>query len=210
MSEPWEDLQAELAQRLEAPGFDIFGATTVGAYNQTLDENFQGYRLPEPAGEDSLVLVIGNARRLWPVFLRAYVTPPLCAERHPIDAYTRVELSRAVNAVSSAFEVESALRYTFDPLPRAVAAQRLTVLAGAAESSPVGLLIHPDYGPWFSLRAAAVFGVAGPSPSRMRAHLLHLCRQTLRASARASQNRHGRHLQPRDIRRALEAMARDA
>lgn len=165
MSEPWEDLKAQLAQRLEGAGFDIFGAATVGAYNQTLDENFQGYRLPEPSGEDSLVLVIGNTRRLWPMFLRAYAAAPLSSDAHPLDAYTRSELARAVDEVADAFKVESALRYTFDPLPRAVAAQRLTVLTGAAEASPVGLLIHPSYGPWFSLRAAAVFGVAGPKVS---------------------------------------------
>lgn len=163
MTERWQELREQLASRIGPPGFEIFGAATVGEYNRTLEENLSGYRLPEPDGEGSLVLVIGNTRRLWPLFLRAYADGPLSSETDPVDAYASSKLGAAVTEIAAAFAVTSALRYTFDPVPHAVAVQRLTILAGVAEQSPVGLLVHPEYGPWFSLRAAAVFGLPGPA-----------------------------------------------
>jgi cyanocobalamin reductase (cyanide-eliminating) / alkylcobalamin dealkylase len=163
----WPDVRAELAARIEAPGFELLGAVNVGAYNETLDAALDGHRLPElePCSAQSLVLVIGNTRRLWPSFLDAYRTTALAREAQPLDAYTRWHLEEAAGAVARAFELSFALRFTFDPVPRAVAIQRLVTLAGVAEPSPVGLCVHPEYGPWFSLRAAAIFGVPGPAPS---------------------------------------------
>jgi hypothetical protein len=163
MTERWRALADQLQSRIGPSGFEVLGAVTVGAHNDTLEEHLAGYRLPEPDGAGSLVLVIGNTKRLWPLFMRAYEDASLSAEANPIDRYTSSKLDLAVAEVAGAFGVASALRYTFDAVPRAVAVQRLTILAGVAEQSPVGLLVHPEFGPWFSLRAAAVFGLPGPA-----------------------------------------------
>jgi hypothetical protein len=158
----------ELAKRLDAAGFEVLGAVHVGAYNQTLPAQLEAYRLPSLRSDHDAVLVIGNTRRLWPLFLHAYETDGLRAEAHPLDAYSRQHIGKAAAVVAEDLGTRHAVRYSFDPPPNTVAISRLASLAGVAEASPVGLCVHPDYGPWFSLRAAVVFDVQGPSvtPSR--------------------------------------------
>ncbi len=137
------------------------GAAQVGTYNRTLDDALSGYRLPELIGERSLVLVLGNTRRMWPIFIRAY-RERFHFEENPIDAYARCELTRALAHVATTLNTKGELRFTFEQAPRAVAVQRLAILAGVAEQSPVGLLVHPEHGPWLSFRGAAVFALEGP------------------------------------------------
>lgn len=166
MAAAWQQLSTALAARVEPPGFEVFGATGVGAYNRTLAPHRDGYRLPQLAGDATLVLVVGNTRRLWPLFLAAYRTTALGREPDPLDAYTRLHLERAVAAVAAQHGLAHATRYSFEPPPNAVAIQRLAQLAGVAELSDVGLSAHPVHGPWFSLRAAVMFATTGPEPSR--------------------------------------------
>jgi methylmalonic aciduria homocystinuria type C protein len=54
------------------------------------------------------------------------------------------------------------VRWAHDVPPRRVAMQRLTHLSGLAFLSVTNLTVHPVYGPWFALRAAAVVDVDGP------------------------------------------------
>jgi methylmalonic aciduria homocystinuria type C protein len=55
-----------------------------------------------------------------------------------------------------------ALYWAHQTSPRALPIQRLAELVGLASLSPSHLSIHPLYGPWFALRAVAVFDVDGP------------------------------------------------
>jgi len=157
----WKELATVFASAIEPAGFDVLGAAQVGAYNRTLDDALRGYRLPELVGERSLVLVLGNTRRMWPLFLRAY-RERWHGEENPVDAHARHELTRAVAHVATVLGIQGELRFTFEQAPRAVAVQRLAILAGVAEQSPVGLLVHPEHGPWLSFRGAAVFALEGP------------------------------------------------
>ncbi|HVW29743.1 MAG TPA: hypothetical protein VHC69_30475 [Polyangiaceae bacterium] len=160
----WTDVTSALATLVRPVGFEVLGAVDVGAYNRTLEPEHEGFRLPEVRDERDLVLVIGNTRRLWPLFLEAYATTKLRSEAHPLDAYSRLRIGAAVSRLASELGLRHALRYSFDPAPRGVAISRLATLSGIGEASPVGLCIHPEYGPWFSLRAAVVFDVEGPAP----------------------------------------------
>lgn len=153
---------AAVAAELAAPGFDVFGGVAVDAYNAALEPGLEGYRLPDLGCARALVLLVGNTRRLWPLFLGAYRGSALGEERHPLDAYSRAHIGAAARRTAERFGVAHALRYSFDPVPQTVAVQRLAVLAGVAEASPVGLCVHPQHGPWLSLRAAVIFGVDGP------------------------------------------------
>jgi hypothetical protein len=161
----WREVATRLSSAIAPAGFDVMGAAQVGVYNRTLDEKLSGYRLPELAGERSLVLVLGNTRRMWPLFMRAF-RERLRSEEHPVDAYARHELTRAVAEVAGGLNIAGDLRFTFEQAPRAVAVQRLAILTGVAEQSPVGLLVHPEHGPWFSFRAAAIFSTEGPEAQR--------------------------------------------
>lgn len=153
-----------LESQLTPSGFDVLGATNVEAYNRTLGPEQGDFHLPQVRDERDLVLVVGNTRRLWPLFLEAYRATWLWKEAHPLDAYSRLHIGGAVTRMANEFDLRHALRYSFDPAPHGVAISRLATVAGVGEASPVGLCIHPDYGPWFSLRAAVVLDVEGPAP----------------------------------------------
>ena len=100
----------------------------------------------------------------------------LSDEEHPLDVYTRMHLGAATARVTAELSLRHELRFSFDHAPKAIAIQRLAALTGAAEIAPIGLCIHPSYGPWFSLRAAVVFSVAGPE-LRMPASICARCAQ---------------------------------
>lgn len=164
----WSTVRDALAAELADAGFEVFGATHVAAYNATLADAPLGYDLPELAHARALVLVVGNRRALWPRFLRAVTETELGQHEHPLDQYSVQQIGAAAARIASRCGVEHAVRYSFDPAPNGVAIQRLAVLAGAAELAPIGLCVHPSLGPWLSLRAAVVFAVEGPEPSRAR------------------------------------------
>jgi hypothetical protein len=174
---------AAFASEVAAAGFDVFGAVAVDAYNAVLEPAFADYRLPDLGCPQALVLLAGNTRRLWPLFLSAYRGSELAHEAHPLDAYSRLHLGCGASRVAERFGVAHAVRYSFDPPPDTVAVQRLAVLTGAAEASPVGLCIHPQHGPWWSLRAALVFALPGPRPTAS-APTCSACRERPCLSAR--------------------------
>jgi methylmalonic aciduria homocystinuria type C protein len=160
----FEDIATSLASLIGPAGYEVLGAVNVGAYNRTLEPQYEGFRLPVLRDERDVVLVIGNTRRLWPLFLDTYRTTPLGKEEHPLDTYSRTRIGPAAVQLAEQLGLRHAIRYSFDPAPQSVAVSRLATLAGVGEASPVGLCIHPEYGPWFSLRAAIVFDVDGPAP----------------------------------------------
>lgn len=168
------DITDALEEELSSPGFELLGCVAVDAYNAALEDGLASYRLPDLALPGALVVLVGNTRRLWPRFLEAYARTALRDEPHPLDAYSRLHIGGAAARVAERFGRAHALRYSFDPLPQAVAVQRLAVVSGAAEASPVGLCVHPVHGPWFSLRAALVFDIEGP-PARAAAATCSRC-----------------------------------
>jgi Methylmalonic aciduria and homocystinuria type C family len=165
-----------LSTLLNPAGFDVLGAVNVGAYNRTIEPAHEGFRLPELRDARDLVLVVGNTRRLWPLFLEAFKATSIGTEEHPVDSYSRLHIGAAVERMAQERALRFAIRYSFDPEPRAVAISRLATLAGVGEASPVGLCVHPEHGPWFSLRAAVVFDVEGP-PSRAAAPTCSVCKE---------------------------------
>jgi len=160
-----QDIVVSLSSLMFEAGFDVFGSVRVGAYNDSLEQEHWMYRLPTLGCADNMVVVVGNTRRLWPKFLADYRSSSLAQEAHPLDAYTRRHVEPAVRAVAERLGLSHALRYSFDPAPDAVAIQRLAMIAGVAELAPIGLCVHPEHGPWLSLRAAAVLSTQGRDPA---------------------------------------------
>jgi methylmalonic aciduria homocystinuria type C protein len=162
----WTAARELLAERLAPLGFEVLGAVASREYNASLDDALAAYRIPLPPGDaPSVTLVVGNTKRLWPLFLEAFRSTSLGDEAHPLDEYSRIHITAAASRVASALGVAHETRFSFDPPPNTVAIQRLAVLAGAAELAPIGLCVHPDYGPWLSLRAAVVLALPGPTAS---------------------------------------------
>lgn len=112
---------------------------------------------PPPA---SVVLVGNLGGAMWPRF-----APFIDGERHPLDRWTR----RVVEPIARAFGATAVFPFDEPPLPF----QRWAKRAEGLHSSPVGVLIHPEYGLWHAYRAALLFPrevqglppvTAGPSP----------------------------------------------
>lgn len=156
------DIPARLAAALHEAGLDVFGCVRVGAYNKALRPDQSGWRLPVLGSDDDMAVLIGNTRRIWPCFMDAWRHTTLRDEPDPLDTYVRRHVDAASHALASELGLICATRHAFDPPPRAVAMQRLAVIAGVAELAPIGLCVHERYGSWFALRAVAVFNVPGP------------------------------------------------
>ncbi|MBF0166797.1 MAG: hypothetical protein HQL45_04125 [Alphaproteobacteria bacterium] len=84
-------------------------------------------------------------RELWPAFQRGRA-----AEPHPLDSWTR----RLIDPIARAVGAVALYPFTGPPW---WPFQRWAQKAEGLSSSPMGLLIHPVYGPWHGYRAALGF-----------------------------------------------------
>jgi hypothetical protein len=102
--------------------------------------------------------MIGNVgSSLWPVFSAA----PEAADGapHPLDRWTQ----RAVSAIAA--EVGAAPLFPFGGPPY-LPFQRWAMRAESVAPSPLGILIHPDYGLWHAYRGALAFSERLALPPR--------------------------------------------
>ncbi|MFC6855421.1 ferredoxin [Marivibrio halodurans] len=116
-----------------------------------------------PTAEDGLdaatVVMIGNAGpALWRVFegVAARDTDP-----HPMDRWTRA----VMEDVAALFGARALYPFGGPPYHPF---QRWAMRAEAVHPSPLGLLIHPDYGLWHAYRAALLFRERLALPPRDR------------------------------------------
>ena len=151
----WPALTAAIATHLQPHGFDIVHSFAVAWFNDAVEP---AQRLPDLGRADALGVLVGNTRAIWPPFVATCRSD--AAMRDAADPVERYVETR-VTPVIAALGVRSAVRWAHDPPPR-LAIQRLADVTGLAPLSPVGLNVHPIYGPWFALRAALVLDVAGP------------------------------------------------
>jgi epoxyqueuosine reductase QueG len=133
--------------------FDLFGVVDAAAFDRCQPQGRRACDLVEGAGT---VVVLGHGG---PDFWRhiEHVAGPIGRARpgyDPIDAFSRQSAEDLVAILRRAGQVAATV------LPsdkRALNFLQLGEEAGFGTISPaIGLLIHPRYGPWISLRAAVV------------------------------------------------------
>lgn len=115
--------------------------------------------LPATDGKrPATVVLLGNVgSSLWPAFS---TSPEICdGADHPLDRWTR----RVVGTLAG--ELGAAPLYPFGG-PLHWPFQRWATRAEAVHPSPLGLLIHPDFGLWHAYRAALVFAAHIDLPVR--------------------------------------------
>lgn len=107
----------------------------------------------------TLVLIGTVGPDLW----AAFSTSPEAADGapHPLDRWTRRILDRI------AAEVGASPLYPFGGPPY-LPFQRWAMRAEPVAPSPLGLLIHPDYGLWHAYRGALAFAECLPLPPRIQ------------------------------------------
>jgi methylmalonic aciduria homocystinuria type C protein len=187
-AQDWRTLTARVAAALEPAGLDLVAAARTDRYDRAVPES---YHLPYVGRSDALVVVIGNTRALWPVFLAW-----LADDRgrfdldDPLDAYVEGRVHDIAATLGPATEV----RFAHEPPPRRIAMQRLAELSGLARIASNQLCVHPQYGPWISLRAAIMVDTTGPPdpaqpPPDPCLGCTDVCREAFRTALEASRRR---------------------
>ena len=112
-----------------------------------------------PTGAATLVLVGNAGPGMWRAFSEA--TPPAerAGARHPLDQWTR----RVVGAIAGELGATAVFPFDGPPYPPF---QRWGLKAGGIFRSPIGPLIHPEFGLWHAYRGALAFAsrLALPAP----------------------------------------------
>lgn len=109
------------------------------------------------AGGPRTGILVGNTRTLWPPFTAAVrEDAALAADPNKLERYTERTLA---DAFPGAHIYYSHRRYDGAFLPF----QKLAIAVGLGAIAPIGLVIHPAYGPWFALRAVVL--VDGEPPA---------------------------------------------
>lgn len=184
----WRSLTDRIATALGPAGLDLVAATRADRYDRAVPEE---YRLPDIGRADALVVVVGNTRALWPAFLAWLADDRSRLDlEHPLDAY----VERTVHHVASSLEPATEACFAHDPPPRRIAMQRLAELSGLARIASNQLCVHPQFGPWISLRAAIVVDAAGPPdplepPPDPCLGCTAACREAFRIALEASRTR---------------------
>jgi hypothetical protein len=104
---------------------------------------------------ETLYLVATMGRAMWPAFSRS----PEFADGapHPLDRWTSRVLCRVAD------DAGAVALFPFGGPPW-LPFQRWAMRGGSVASSPLGILIHPEYGLWHAYRGAVAFGRHLPLP----------------------------------------------
>jgi epoxyqueuosine reductase QueG len=129
-----------------APGLDLRGCLAVDRYDALVPPAWRAQSLL-PSARSALVLAAGG-RALFEAF---GASPEARRHRNPLDAYTRrvgeEVADRLAGRALFAFERRAGGFADFVALGRA---------AGLGAPSRLGLLLHPEFGPWMSIRAVVL------------------------------------------------------
>jgi len=109
-------------------------------------------------GARSVIVVASGGRALWARFTEWVAEAPrerFADEPHPLERYVRGLLERAERVLVEEGGRARRLEPTFLFQPR-VDFRRLAELAGLGAPSPIGMAVHPIFGPWWALRGAWV------------------------------------------------------
>lgn len=143
---------ARLTKRCRDMGLDLHAAFAIQDYNAAVDAPYQ---VADFGRARTLAMVVGNTRTIWPHAL-AGCEPDL---DHPLDTW----VERSVRGVLTELEARTQVWFPHEPPPRQLPFRRLAQIAGLGWLGPAMLLVHPQFGPWISLRALVVLDETGPA-----------------------------------------------
>ena len=130
---------------LARAGLDLHGALALASYDALVPPPWRSAALA-PGAQSALV--IGNAGRA--LFERFLASPERALSADPLDAYTR----RVLGEAARLFDPPAVVGFYADRreglyLPLVALAER----AGFGAPGRIGVLIHPEFGPWIAIRA---------------------------------------------------------
>jgi hypothetical protein len=104
----------------------------------------------------SAVIVGSGGRRFFEVFRAAAKAAGSDPAPNPLDRYTRATVLAAVDAALTPAGVAYRVLFPFLSESPVLPFQRLGRAAGLGPPGPLGLQIHPEFGPWWAYRALVV------------------------------------------------------
>ena len=123
---------------------DGTGLFVRGAFHPSPDDGVRA--LADGRAAETVVLVGNAGKAMWSAFRRDM---PVIAGKDPLDSWVDAHLERAAAAVGA--DIVFATRRPWPPI------QRWAMKAGGVHRSPIGILIHPDFGLWHVYRGALLF-----------------------------------------------------
>jgi hypothetical protein len=159
-------LTALLARVLAPFGLNLIGVATPAAYDALVPPS---HRLATPAAGARSIVVIGNGGGgFWSAYRTHLAALPGHADRpHPLDDFTAIVMERHVLPLVARLGVHAELRLPFRETAPPLSFVHLAEAAGLGRRSVLGVLVHPEYGPWLALRGALLVDatLAAPRPA---------------------------------------------
>jgi hypothetical protein len=137
---------------LAGSGVELISSCGADAYDAAAPDAFHsGSWL---SGARGLVVAGSAGPALWRSFREvAKGDPTIWDQSHPLDQFVATVLSRADVALGAAGVRFRRFEAAFQATPR-VDFVAIARLVGLGSPGPFGMLIHPEYGPWWALRGA--------------------------------------------------------
>jgi len=135
-------------------GFNLIGTTTIPAYEMLVPSQ---YHVSPLLPQAKAIVVIGNGGGAFWNGFRAYCDAHadyLHERTHPLDDYTSTTIETALTPHLQTARVTYRYLYPFRFWTEPVSFMHLARAAEIAGPSILGVVIHPQYGPWLALRAA--------------------------------------------------------
>jgi epoxyqueuosine reductase len=144
------DPLAVLEGRLGALGLNVFLPLAAAAFDAAAGPLRLEQLLPAAAG----ALIVGSGGR---PFFDLFAGAPEAGDgaADPLDRYTARVIGQVAHQVLAPLAVAHAVHFPFGARPL-IPFQRLGRAAGLGGPGPLGLQIHPRFGPWWAYRALVV------------------------------------------------------
>ncbi len=148
-----DGLVTRLTRSLTPHGLNLVGAADVASYDAAVPDR---WTIGPHAPDVRSLLVIGNGGgALWEAFRRRLAhDAALRRTSDPLDAFTRQVVTAAVAPLAAELGRPIPLVFPADRGPPALSFVHLAECAGLGRPSLLGILVHPEFGPWIALRAA--------------------------------------------------------
>lgn len=158
-------LLPRLASLLRPFGLNLVGATTPAAYDALVPS---AHRLGPVERGAVAVLVLGNGgAAFWDAHRRAVLADPTRPRPDPIDAFTATIMREQVAPFLAEAGIDATIRMPFETTTPLVSFVHLAEAAGLGHRSLLGVLVHPEWGPWMALRGAVFVDrpIVAPRPA---------------------------------------------
>lgn len=148
-----ESLPGALGVALAPFGLNVIGVATIAAYDALVPAR---WRIGPDGASPRAAVVIGNGGgAFWAAYQAHLARHPGFARRlDPLDDFTREIMDWHAAPLAARLGVRATLRFPFDASEPPISFVHLSEAAGLGRRSILGVLVHPEFGPWIALRGA--------------------------------------------------------